>query len=67
MKGRKRRFLQSDRVQRAIEASWKGRPTLPGDRPYDRVRDLIGKLSGGPPDLAERHREYLRTLIRDRR
>lgn len=51
MKGRKPRSQQSDRVQRAIEAFWKGRPTPTGDHPYDRVRDLIGRLSGGPPDL----------------
>lgn len=28
-------------------------------RAYDRVRDLIGSLDSGIPDLAERHREYI--------
>jgi hypothetical protein len=40
---------------------------MAGDRPYAKIRDLIGSVSGGPPDLGERHREYLRVLIRDRR
>jgi hypothetical protein len=26
---------------------------------YARVRDLIGSLESGIPDLAERHREYI--------
>jgi metal-responsive CopG/Arc/MetJ family transcriptional regulator len=37
------------------------------ERPYDRVRDLVGSLAGGPPDLGERHREHLAEMIRDRR
>lgn len=30
-----------------------------GRRPADRVRHLIGSVSSGIPDLAERHREYV--------
>lgn len=67
VKGRKRRLRRSERVREATAVFLKGEPVVPGDRPYDRIRDLIGRVSGGPPDLAERHREYLRTLIRDRR
>jgi Arc/MetJ-type ribon-helix-helix transcriptional regulator len=37
------------------------------DRPYDRVQDLIGSVSGAPTDLGARHREYLVGLVRDRR
>lgn len=66
-KGRNRRSRRSDRVGQAIKAFLQGEPAPTGDRPYDRVRDLIGSLSGGPPDLGERHREYLHDLIRDRR
>ena len=64
---RKRRVRRSDLVRQALEAFLNGETSFAGDRPYDRVRDLVGKLSGGPPDLGERHREYLRDLIRDRR
>ncbi len=64
---RKRRVRRSDLVRTALEAFLNGELPLAEARPYVRVQDLIGKLSGGPPDLAERHREYLRTLIRDRR
>jgi len=64
---RKRRLRRSDLVRQALEAFLDGGRILGTDRPYDRVRDLVGRLSGGPPDLGERHREYLRDLIRDRR
>ena len=29
------------------------------DRPIDHVRDLLGAIETGIPDLGERHREYL--------
>jgi len=64
---RRRRTRRSEVVRQALEAFLNGETGLAGDRPYERVRDLVGKLSGGPPDLGERHREYLRDLIRDRR
>jgi len=64
---RKRRIRRSDLIRQALEAFLDGGRILGTDRPYDRVRDLVGRLSGGPPDLGERHREYLRDLIRDRR
>lgn len=64
---RRRRLRRSDLVRQALEAFLDGGMILGTDRPYDRVRDLVGRLSGGPPDLGERHREYLRDLIRDRR
>jgi predicted DNA-binding protein len=28
-------------------------------RPIERVRDLLGKVESGVPDLGQRHREYL--------
>jgi hypothetical protein len=31
----------------------------PLERPVERVKDLIGSLQSGVPDLAVRHREYL--------
>jgi hypothetical protein len=64
---RKRRIRRSDLVRQVLEAFVDGEVTAIGGRPYDLTRDLAGRLSGGPPDLGERHREYLRGLIRDRR
>jgi hypothetical protein len=34
------------------------------DKPADRVRDLIGSLRSGIPDLATRHREHLVNKLR---
>ena len=34
------------------------------ERPAERVRDLIGTLQTGVPDLAVRHREYLLKKLR---
>lgn len=64
---RRRRVRRSDLVREALEAFLDQKTGVINDRPYDRIRDLAGSVSGGPPDLAERHREYLRDLIGDRR
>jgi hypothetical protein len=34
--------------------------------PYERLRDLIGSVSGGPEDLSERTGEKLRALLSER-
>ena len=65
--GRRSRKRRSDVLRDAVAAYVAGGVIRATDRPYDRVRDLVGSLSGGPPDLGSRHREYLRKLIRDRR
>ena len=36
----------------------------PAERPAERVRDLIGSIRSGTPDLALRHREYLVKKLR---
>jgi hypothetical protein len=54
-------------VRRAILAYLESGILEPGERPIDRVRDLIGAAYGGPPDLGRRHREYLKDLLIDRR
>jgi len=33
-------------------------------RPIERVRDLLGKVESGIPDLGARHRDYLKTRLR---
>ena len=35
-----------------------------GERPAERVKDLIGSLRSGVPDLATRHREYVVKKLR---
>ncbi len=57
---------RSELVRRAILAYMES-GIEPGDRPIDRVRDLIGAAYGGPSDLGHRHREYLKDLMIDRR
>jgi predicted transcriptional regulator len=36
-------------------------------RPVDRVRDLLGRVESGVPDLGQRHREYLVKRLRNGR
>jgi hypothetical protein len=50
----------------ALEAFLQGAPTTPG-RPAERVEHLIGSLSSGVPDLAERHREYVLAALKHER
>jgi metal-responsive CopG/Arc/MetJ family transcriptional regulator len=37
--------------------------TQPDTKPIDKVRDLIGTISTGIPDLGENHRKYLAERI----
>jgi hypothetical protein len=46
----------------ALEAFLQGAPSAAG-KPAERVAHLIGSLSSGIPDLAERHREYVLTSL----
>ncbi len=34
------------------------------ERPIERVRDLLGQIESGVPDLGQRHREYLLRRLR---
>ena len=45
-------------VRMALEAFLQGAPPAPS-KPVERVEHLLGSLSSGVPDLAERHREYV--------
>ena len=47
----------SDIVRMALDAFLQDAPSVDSKRA--RVEDLIGSLSSGIPDLAERHREYI--------
>lgn len=52
---------RSDLVRDAIRLYLEG--TDASDRPWDRVSDLAGAATGGPPDLAGRQREYLKEFL----
>jgi Arc/MetJ-type ribon-helix-helix transcriptional regulator len=60
---RRLRRKNSDVVRMALEA-FLGAGDRRGARPADRVRGLIGSLTSGVPDLAERHREYIIEALR---
>ncbi len=55
---------RSDLVRQALE-EFLVVPTV--DRPVERVRDLLGQIESGVPDLGQRHREYLLQRLRDGR
>lgn len=56
---RRMRLKRSDIVRMAIEKFITEFEEKGEDRPYERVRKLIGRIESGLPDLGERHREYL--------
>lgn len=56
----------SDVVRMALEAFLQGAPSADGQR-AQRVEHLIGSLSSGVPDLAERHREYVLASLKHAR
>lgn len=60
---RRLRRKNSDVVRMALEA-FLGPGEQRGARPTERVRGLIGSLTSGVPDLAERHREYIIEALR---
>jgi len=55
------RRKRSDVVRLALEQFLDGHPA---ERPMDRVRDLIGRMASGVPDLGQRHRELLAQRLR---
>ncbi|UCC74653.1 MAG: ribbon-helix-helix protein, CopG family [Gemmatimonadota bacterium] len=54
---------RSQLIRDAIRAFLDRPPGVPGEIPFDRVRDLKGAVYGGPPDLGARHRDYLKDLF----
>jgi metal-responsive CopG/Arc/MetJ family transcriptional regulator len=47
---------RSEVVRDALERYFDSEPQA---RPIERVRDLLGSVASGKPDLGQRHREYL--------
>ena len=56
----------SDVVRLALEVFLQGAPST-DSKPANRVEHLIGSLSSGVPDLAERHREYVLAALKHAR
>ena len=52
--------LALERFLRDVLEDWEGEPL----RPIERVRDLLGRMESGIPDLGQRHREYLIERLR---
>jgi metal-responsive CopG/Arc/MetJ family transcriptional regulator len=49
---RKRSEVVRDALEQYLDSE-------PETRPIERVRDLLGSVASGKPDLGRRHREYL--------
>ena len=58
---RRLRRKRSDVVRLALEQFLETEPEV---RPVERVRDLLGSIESGLPDLGQRHREYLVRRLR---
>ena len=52
---------RSEVVRQALEQFL---DTQPDEHPIERVRDLLGRIESGVPDLGQRHRDYLIRRIR---
>lgn len=65
---RKRGETKSEIIQDAIGVLAKEvRVQEPTEHPYEKVRDLIGSVSGGPADLSTMTGEKFRRLLAGRR
>lgn len=61
---RKLRRKRSDVVRIALERLLREEGETKGDRPYDRVKELLGSVESGVPDLGANHREHLKSRFR---
>ena len=55
------RRKRSDVVRLALEQFLEAEPEI---RPVERVRDLLGSIESGVPDLGQHHREHLIRRLR---
>jgi Arc/MetJ-type ribon-helix-helix transcriptional regulator len=58
---------RSDLVRMALEEFLGDRGEPLETRPYDRVRDLLGSVESGIPDLGQNHREHLLQRLKSAR
>ena len=58
---RRQRRKRSEVVRQALEQFLETQPEV---RPIERVRNLLGRIESGLPDLGQRHRDYLIRRLR---
>lgn len=61
---RRERKKRSELVRLALEQFLGGPQAKIGTKPVDLVRDLLGAVESGIPDLGQRHREHLLSRLR---
>jgi predicted DNA-binding protein len=61
---RRLRRKRSEVVRLALEQFLDGGDLSPDMHPIERVRDLLGRIESGLPDLGQRHRDYLLKRLR---
>ena len=65
---RARRVSRSEIVRRALNAYMKDDASPDGLTLYDRMKDIIGSVRGGPPDLSESTGDkFLQILLEKKR
>jgi Arc/MetJ-type ribon-helix-helix transcriptional regulator len=64
---RERRVSQSEVVRRALSAYLEEVPAGDGMSLYDRMKDIIGSVRGGPPDLSENTGEKFRQILLEKK
>lgn len=52
---------RSEVIRDALRLYLEGR--IDTDGPWERIADLAGAATGGPPDLASGHREHLKEIL----
>lgn len=60
------RLKRSDIVRLALERFLKESSGEREERPYERVKHLLGKYNSGLPDLGQSHRKYIIERIKRR-
>lgn len=64
---RRMRTKRSELVRQALEQFLAGSAVRIHARPIELVRDLLGAVESGIPDLGQRHREHLLNRLRHAR
>jgi hypothetical protein len=64
---RTRRLSRSEVIRRGIRLLAAQDPATLQSNPYEQLRHLIGRVSGGPPNLSERTGERFRNMLVERK
>jgi hypothetical protein len=63
---RRMRLKRADVVRMALEQFFGLSRVAEPQAPYERIRDLVGTVESGIPDLGEMHREHVLARLRKR-